>query len=237
MRTLTVSACRRPLYTHLVLSALAQCRNVWDYKVLIHLDATGPMLDELVRVCRPFLKHHDWAIQTLESAPRGCNASIVWCVDWGFAHGSNFHVHLEDDTLPHRDFLTFMEFAGASFWENKDVFSACGYSRIDGEPAASYSRKWFTPWGWGTWSDRWNEVRPLLDVSATLSWDCQMHTLRGDRSEIVPALGLVQNIGLHDGSYNTADIWAREQFAPAWAGNWGRLPLHTGWPYKGETTQ
>lgn len=233
MRTLTVSACRRPLYTHLVLSSLAQCRGVHDYEVMIHLDTSGAMLEELFRVVRPFLKHHPkW--RALTDTTAGCNASIVSCVDWGFASGANFHIHLEDDTLPHRDFLVFMEWAGGAFWDFKEFFSVCGYSRIDGDEAKAHSQKWFTPWGWGTWGDRWDEVRSSIDVTSALSWDCQMNTLRGGRSEIVPALGLVQNIGQHDGTYNDPGFWLREQFAPGWAGARPRMRLHTGWRFQGE---
>lgn len=234
MRTLSVSACRRPLYTHLALSALAQCRGVERYEVLVNIDATGSMKEELARVVRPFTEHHGWTV-SLSDPPLGCNGAILSCVDWGFFHGSQFHVHLEDDTLPHRDFLVFMEWADLTAWNRRDIFSVCGYSRLDGAEAHAHSQKWFSPWGWGIWKDRWDEVRPLLDVASPTSWDCQMNHLRGDRSEIIPSLGLVQNIGQYDGTYNNPDFWLREQFVPAWAGTRGRMRLQTGWHYQGET--
>jgi hypothetical protein len=235
MKTLTVSACRRPLYTHLVLSALAQCRGVVDYDVLINIDASGTMLSELVKVCEPFIRHHSkWAIGTRSPAPVGCNAAIVSCMEWGFARGSNFHVHLEDDTLPHADFLSYMEWAGQEFWHREDVFSVCGHTMLDGDPKAAFTRRWFTPWGWGMWSDRWAAARERIDVPSGLSWDCQLHLIRGDRFEVVPALGLVQNIGQHDGTYNTSEIWSREQFVPAWAGSRRLAPPQCRWELQGE---
>lgn len=218
MRTLTVSACRRPLYTHLVLSALAQCRGVDRYRVMVNIDAPpGPEFDSILRAVQPFVLNNGWTVnQTLRL---GCNRAIVYCMDWGFANGGQFHVHLEDDTVPHLDFLRYHEWADGVCWHRPDVFSACAYNKQDGRFDRAYTRPGFTPWGWGTWRDRWDEARSLIDVTATLSWDCQMNSIRGSRVEVVPALGRTLNIGHRDGTYNTPDLWAAKQFNPVWAGS------------------
>lgn len=235
MRTISVSAHRRPLYTHLVLSALAQCRGVEKYNVMIQFDASGKMLDELVRACHPFVsRRKNWLLRGWNVAPVGCAQTIVSCMNWGFDSGADFHIHLEDDTLPHRDFLVFMEWANGRRRNRSEVFSVCGYSRLDGEEAVAHIQRWFTPWGWGTRAEVWSEVRESIDFASPMSWDCQMNQLRGDRSEIVPALGLVQNIGQYDGTYNDPCSWLREQFAPGWAGARPRMRLHTGWRLQGE---
>lgn len=235
MKTISVSAHRRPLYTHLVLSALAQCRGVEKYDVMIQLDASGETLEELLRACSPFTERRKkWLLRGREGAPVGCTPTIVSCMDWGFDSGADFHIHLEDDTLPHRDFLVYMEWASRLCWSRAEVFSVCGYSRRDGEEAVAHTQRWFTPWGWGTRAEVWSEVRDTINFASPLSWDCQMNTLRGARHEIVPALGLVQNIGQYDGTYNDPGFWLREQFAPGWAAARPRMRLHTGWRLQGE---
>jgi hypothetical protein len=234
MKTLSVSLFRRPLCAALTLSAIARCDGIGDYHVLVNVDAQAdtPHGEAVLRVARPFLRNPLWSIRSYIT--RGCNASIVSCMDWGFECGSDFHVHLEDDTLPHVDFLSFMEWCGRRFSQDKSVFTVSGYNSKPGHVAGAASRKWFTPWGWGTWTDRWKVARSQIDVADSLSWDHQMNRIRGDRLEAFPVLGRTINIGQDDGTYNNRDIWAREQFNPIWAGSVEPKRSIYCWSYSGE---
>lgn len=232
MRTLTVSACRRPLYTHLVLAALAQCDGIEDYWVRITIDSDAGT-DEgraVARAVEPFAQSHGWAV--CHTNRRGCNQNVCESVDAGFAVGSDFHVHVEDDTLPHRDFLRFMEWAAVRFADEPSILSVCGYNSLPGDAGIAYAWPWFTPWGWGTWRNRWDDIRGRIAVGSSPSWDCQMNTQRGSLLEVVPALGLVQNIGENLGTHNYPELWFREQFNPVWAGS-VRHNRPISWDYEG----
>lgn len=236
MKTLSISLFRRPLCAALTLAAIAKCHGIEDYDVFVNVDASGdtPHGEAVCRAVQPFLQNPRWLRRS--SPTRGCNASIVACMDWGFESGSDFHVHLEDDTLPHHDFLRFMEWSARRFRDDKSVFSASGYAYSDrgGHPMNALARKWFTPWGWGTWSDRWSEARGQIDVTATLSWDCQITRIRGERSEVFPQVGRILNIGQHGGAYNNPELWEREQFNPVWMGSVAPRASLLAWSYAGE---
>jgi hypothetical protein len=234
MKTLSVSLFRRPLCAALTLSAIARCDGIEDYHVLLNVDAQAdtPHGDAVLRAARPFLRNPQWSLRSYIT--RGCNVSIVSCMEWGFECGSGFHVHIEDDTLPHIDFLRFMEWSNRRFFSDKDVFTACGYHNKDGDSQEARTRGWFTPWGWGTWLDRWEEARSQINVADTLSWDHQMNRIRGSRLEAFPVLGRILNIGQHDGAYNNPTIWSNEQFNPVWAGSYDPRRCIRCWSHSGE---
>ena len=241
-RTLSVSVFRRPAYTRRVLEALRECAGIEKFSVMIHCDVHpnhAQACEEVLTVVNEIARPMRWGVAAHQQI--GCNRNVIGAVDWGFRAGNDhpldFHVHLEDDTLPHRDFLDYMMWAADDYYFGSNVLTISGYNRKPGDPADSIIRRWFTPWGWGTWRDRWEIVRPATDVSKTLSWDCQMcgWTRNFGRFEAAPALGLVQNIGEHDGSYNNPTLWAAEQHAPVWAGNEGVvLPASREWHHAGE---
>lgn len=232
MKTLTVSACRRPLYTGLVLSSLAQCDGIDDYWVHIVVDSAmgTPEGDAVARVVEPFLDGGGWSVSHTPRA--GCNQTVCGCVDTGFSVGGDFHIHVEDDTLLHKDFLRFMEWAALKFSDDQNVLSVSGYNTGLGRAHFAHAWPWFTPWGWGTWRNRWDEMRTKISVGSSPSWDCQMDTHRGARMEVVPALGLVQNIGENLGTHNHPEQWSRDQFNPVWAGS-VRHQRPATWEYQG----
>lgn len=243
MHTLSVSLYRRPQYTFRVLDALSCCFGIEDFVVFIHCDVNPaePRCEEVVSIARKFASGRAapmrWAV--VDRGHPGCNGNIVGAVDAGFGFGgaaNDFHIHLEDDTLPHHDFLSYMRWASREYYSRPEVMSVCGYSRDGvGRPTESITRRWFTPWGWGTWRDRWARIRPLIDIGQQLTWDCQYHEIikRWHGREAAPALGRIQNIGEFDGTNNTPEFWAANQKATHWAGdeptNWGnRRWIHAG---------
>jgi hypothetical protein len=211
-KTLTISVCRRPGYTRQTLLAVRACIGVEDYAVAVMVDRQSDATLAVVEEVRlPAWEVH------VSDGPLGCNASIRRSLEWGFAR-SDFHVHLEDDTVPAKDFLSFMEW-GRRFGTDSSVLSVAGWSKIGGNPQYAVSQRWFTPWGWGTWLDRWQEVEPTWEAGGPESWDCRLARMHlGDRVEVVPALSRIQNIGRDGGTHNTPELWEREQFTPHFAG-------------------
>lgn len=68
-------------------------------------------------------------------------------------------VVLEDDCVPKKGFLTYMNTMLRTQKNNKNIGSVCGYtyphipSKADDSDIFVINR--FCPWGWGTWKDRW----------------------------------------------------------------------------------
>ena len=74
---------------------------------------------------------------------------------------------VEDDIVTSKDFLTFMNECLDRYENSKNIFSVSGYSphfdyldHIEGDVYAVHRA---CPWGWGTWSDRWDQFDPRVE--------------------------------------------------------------------------
>jgi len=218
-KTVTVSVCRRPEYTRRTLEALMACEGIGEYMVGIVVD---PQCDETMRVVNEFLLRRPWEKWVMGN-PSNCNATIRASLHVGFdMWKSEYHIHLEDDTVPAPDCLRWFEWA-AQFGDNKNFFTASAYSRDkDGDADEGRARLWFTPWGWATWRDRFEEFAHKFVGPPELSWDVSVnHVFRGYRWEIYPALARTTNIGAELGEHATPELWDIEQRNDRWAGATG----------------
>jgi hypothetical protein len=115
-------------------------------------------------------------------------------IDTAFAKGADFVFHLEEDVVPATELLKFVEFNAEFYKDAKDVFTINAWvsPKQDGE-LSSELFQWFTPWGWGTWKDRWFEMRAGWSFNR---WDQELNErMRGDRYGVFPTTSLTKNIG------------------------------------------
>ena len=219
MKTMTLTVCRRPIYTRRTIEALLQCDGISDYAVGIVVD---PQCDETLRVVHELTAGTGWSLYKATER-LGCNRAILTALHIGFVHWkSDYHVHLEDDTVPAPDCLRWFEWA-RKYGANPEVFNVAAYSRdSDGAADEARARRWFTPWGWATWRDRFDECASRWAGPNDWSWDISVnHVFRGDRCEIYPALARTTNIGADLGEHATPELWNLEQRNDRWAGATG----------------
>ena len=213
MHTVTLTLCRRPEYTRRTIAALKACTGINDYEVGVFVDrqceATLAVVHDMIPA--------SWHL-VVSQGRWGCNVAIRNALRWGFAL-SEFHVHLEDDTLPAKDFLSFCRWA-SQCGVDPSVLSVTGYAR-DNEPAdVAHRRDWFSCWGWGTWRDRWEQLDAVWAPDGPVAWDTNVHNrCRNGRVEIAPGLSRIQNIGEHGGQHNSPAIWRDCQWTPHFAGD------------------
>ena len=120
---------------------------------------------------------------------------------------------LDDDIVPAADCLRYFEWAGEKYRDDREVFTVSAYARETPPPARYHSvrrLRWFTPWGWATWRDRWEEMRAHWGFGEPFSWDVIVNRTRGERFEIQPFLSRVQNIGAEGGVHVPDPQWHRE---------------------------
>jgi hypothetical protein len=212
-KTVTVTACRRPAYTRRTLDALKRCLGIGEYVVTIIVD---PGCDETRSVAAEYAVEGWSAVFLAEKL--GCNGAIRAALDIGFSQ-NDYHIHLEDDTPPARDCLLWFEWA-RQFGGDDRVFSVTAYNKANGSRDGAAACRWFTPWGWATWADRWSEMRASWPAGGGVSWDVTQNAqTRGGRYEIRPMLSRTQNIGRDMGAHNTPEVWEREQYNEHWAGD------------------
>ena len=134
---ITLKIHSRPLYLYKVLAALAKCRNINKYPLIISQDD----------VASPTIKHQnreaiEWSgiegavkefyyIAHDQTAPLGCAGHTKFCLDQTFRVAeADFAFHLEDDTLPSQDLIEYWEQVGPILDSDFDkYFAACTFHR------------------------------------------------------------------------------------------------------------
>jgi hypothetical protein len=215
---ITVSGYNRPRYLERTLAALAKCDGIRDCRVAVMLDPCDETNEQADAASyygfQPFVM----------TARAGCNRAIQAAFQYGFQHmGSEFHVHLEDDTVPTRDCLAWFAWASDAYRSNPAVMNVSGYQKIsNGRLGECGLRRWFTPWGWGTWLDRWVGLNYGWAGSEP-SWDVVVnHAIRSGRYEVFPTVSRIQNIGAEKGTHVPSAEWhAAHHHVPATADDLG----------------
>lgn len=193
-KTLTISGYNRPDYFTQVIRGLAWCDGVGEYDVVAVLDPSDKT-QELAEIAKAA------GIQTMIMQERlGCGSMIRYCMELGFRI-SDFHIHLEDDTVPSPDCLRWFEWAARN--ASSTILTISAYNQHGGHASTNTygTRKWFTPWGWGTWKTNFEKyLKPAWDPSF---WDGGVQRVRENlgMGEVYPHVSRIQNIGAERGTF------------------------------------
>jgi hypothetical protein len=206
----------RPQYTKRVIDALSQCEGIQKYHLLIFIDHGGN--PDVIRLAND-IKFTSKEV-VVHTRRLGCDNNIHSALSAGFKK-SDYNIHIEDDICPGKDMLKYFEFCDYRYRYDLTVFTICAYhkARNEKEHQEYYCDKvfrnpWFTPWGWATWKDRWDEIKKQWNYSA---WDIHVHSnIRKDRFEIRPYLARTQNIGEFNGAHATPEIFRRDHYNEFW---------------------
>lgn len=241
MKTISVSLYRRPNYTKQVLDALLECANIRDYHIVICCEPPSTRVKQInhdientIEIAKGF--DHDNKLVVVNKNPLGCSMNIYSSIYNTFANTTtDFHIHFEDDTVPSKDCLIYFEWAKEYYKQDSSVGVVGAYERIgcadSFKPTIEYSehyisdnrrksakRKWFNPWGWGIWRDRWekNLAEPLYkrihSPGPYLSWDIlTKRTLVDDQNlhQTYPLVSRIQNIGALNGLHCPSEAFHR----------------------------
>lgn len=199
---ITVSAYNRPRYLERTLAALSRCDGIGASQVTVLIDPSECAAESAALAQKFGFRHGTYTER------QGCNGAIFHALVIGFGSGDDFHLHLEDDTVPTRDALRWFAWARDEYRGNPAVFNVSGYQRIsNGRLGECGLRRWFTPWGWGLWRDRWLGIARFWG-HADVSWDVVVnHALRAGRYEVFPTVSRIQNIGAELGTHVPSAEW------------------------------
>jgi hypothetical protein len=235
MKTITISLYNRPDYTKILFDHLNRCDGIEEYATVICCE---PVNDEVIEIAKKFRPEKSYLI--INNKKLGCNWNIFQCLNIGFDN-SNFHIHLEDDTIPGKDFLRYCEWGKTEYENNLDIFCISGYVNVNNHTEHYFPRSddinlicrrnWFTPWGWASWKDRWDAVKVnlfnKLKRQPSFSWDCHLHNLIREKYEIFPAVSRIQNIGANNGTYVPNATWHKNnQYNEFWIETIGSYTNH-----------
>lgn len=206
---------KRDQYTKSVLEGLRSCAGSFEYKILIHLEPGYPKVLDIIQ------EFEDLDIDiTINQRVLGATLNTYNCMEHGFSL-SDYVLFFEDDDMPCKDCLRFFEWARDKYENDVDILSITSYNRTWPTPDEYYKvyrKQWFTPWGWATWKDRWDEIKTKWNNN--MGWDTIInHHVRGNRYEIKPRLARTQNIGAENSVHVPNAQWHREHhYNECWAG-------------------
>ena len=201
---ITVSAYNRPEYLQQTLAALRACDGFDSCRVVVLIDPS----DEAGR-CAEVATTLGFVCFAYATRV-GCNAAIMNAFAYGFqVMESEFHLHFEDDTVPTRDALRWFAWARDAYRDQARIMNVSGYQRVsNGCLDECGARRWFTPWGWGVWRDRWDGLAAGWVRDDATSWDVVVnHVLRAGRHEVFPTVSRIQNIGAERGTHVPSAEW------------------------------
>jgi hypothetical protein len=164
----------------------------------------------------------------------GSAVSVIKSIDWIASEKHNFMI-LEDDLVPNNDFYDFSRFCSDSYVNDDEVLMWSGNRFFSEENQLNHPLPVHFPliWGWGTWSDKWIELRKGIltrqhgfSIRRSLStqsflaagkfraqdgridaWDLPLasYMFNQNRLCILPPVNLVSNIGSDDMATHTVD--------------------------------
>lgn len=216
MKTISIVLYNRPDYTKQVLQALDNCIGIDQYYISIFIE---PGCQEVIDIANQFNSD----VLKVNEKRLGCPLNTLQSIEASFASGSEYNIHIEDDTVLSRDALLYFEWA-KKYESDKSVWTVTAYNRdydCGDNPEMVMRRQWFTCWGWATWKDRWQEMKGKWGQYYRFGgWGRSVLQMRKDRYEIFPCLSRCQNIGAENGLHVRSPKWHRaHHFCERVAGN------------------
>ena len=205
MNTVTVLAHRRPHLLRQTLDALVRCYGLAEWRVCVVMDRPDNETRYLVQQVDPRWETVELDLGNATDAPYArVSRATLMALSLGFAT-SDFVVHLEEDCVPERTALAWFARMAHTYRNDPSVFTINAWSGPEtGNPEPETVGPWFTPWLWGTWVDRFQEMRQGWDFEY---WDRHLNErMRGDRLGVFPHRSLVRDIG-REGGVNPPHEW------------------------------
>lgn len=165
MKLLTMTAWRRPGYFKEVIESLEEAEGIDEYLLLVSIDGGYPdKQDEMMNILGKSSLNYEHYCQKENI---GCAGNTGFILKEGFSRAERV-IHVEDDTVFHRDAIQWFESNLDEYEQDERIFSVSGYTNgemnkiaLDGDWTENNIvgiRKKFTCWGWATWKRVWDEM-------------------------------------------------------------------------------
>ncbi len=144
----------------------------------------------------------------------GCDANTLRAIERAFNAGSDFNLHIEDDTVLAPDALALCDwFYTNPERDNYALISLHAHSREADRPLDIIESPVFSAWGWAITRDNWlNVIRPEWNQKNKMlpigwDWSVSLTIQRHGLKTLHPILSRVRNIGRDNGTYETPSHW------------------------------
>lgn len=225
-KVITMPAWIRPQYLGPVLESLSRCHGIEDYHLIICREPGNDRVGELCEsadFCTTTVVHNDQKL--------GIRKNTYQCLLRGFKE-AEYVIHVEEDVKLAPDALAYFEWARDEYRDDPTVFTVSGFvgprtSREcmkpkyeDHEWYQVRRRAHFTPSGWATWLDRWEEMKDNWQIEPSgPGWGPHLNkVLRKGRDEVFPVVARTQNVGIIGLHMNNPQLFEERFWNPYWAG-------------------
>ena len=234
------TAWRRPYYFRPVLESWADADGI--DKIRRFVISLGPTdrVDEQMKLIQEMSPRFRCGLEVLPQSehavrgdgirkPFGPHRAIAEAVTHCFGDPRvGFVVAGEEDVVVSSDVLSYMQWAATRFQDDPRVLIACAHSRggqgwdlqapardADADQEAVQLRRYFNPWVWGCWRDRWESILdPEWDrdcnsggpIRSGYDWTVQTRIMPRHKMRcVVPDASRSQNIGEREGWSSSPD--------------------------------
>jgi hypothetical protein len=232
-KVITMTHFNRPKYSHLAMKWLSRCRGVSDYKIVCYLEHS-----DIMRQMKNVIYSHsaNLDIQVVECGNRLGNSKNTQAALYHGFSIADYVIHVEDDILLYPDALEYFEYCGKKFKQEKEVVNICSFVRLLNHVCPlensnlMRTRRWFIPWGWATWKDRFDRMVELDVFNDLPGFDNNINTMLNGL-EVHPLISRSQNIGASNGCHVESEVWhLNNHYTPIWMESYKFVPnLKTEW--------
>jgi len=194
MKTITMTAWKRPDLTKQVLESLTKCYKIENYKLLAFIE---PGYDQVIDVfdkfnaCEKQIVINNHVLGIAENTKQALSTAF---------NQSDYNIHIEDDTVLLPNALNFFEWCDDNFRDDHQIGTCSAYSGNTSEslPTHAIIHRWFGCWAWSTWKTRW-------DYSLKNEWGGDMlgfaanvngWQFKNKKLQVYPMQSLCHNIGI-----------------------------------------
>jgi hypothetical protein len=206
----------RPHYMRRVLDSWEQVRGIGDALLIFQCEPHLPTVELVSAVTFAEI------VVNVNGRQMGVEANPYLAMRAGFATGADFVIQGEEDTMVTADLLEYMAWARDEYEADKNVLAVCTLqNKLLGPPDQVFRRAWFSSSTWGTWRDRWDDIRDDWPAGPRDggSWDWYMtYRCVRDRRKVTiePCTTRAQHIGeigVHgEHSAHLRAEWERQRF-------------------------
>ena len=149
----------RPMHLERMLKSLEENKESVDSDVYICIDGPAEGTDKVMHAKTVEVAKNNWNFKSknliLRKENLDCRTNIINTITELFETNERLII-LEDDLVLGTNFLSYMNGALNKYINDTSMWciNAYTYPQLNLKGGSSIS-KYISPWGWGTWSDRW----------------------------------------------------------------------------------
>lgn len=198
--TIAITVNDRPEYLGRVIESWHQVRGIDDTMVVFQVE---PKSEECLDMC--LKAGFQTQLVVLNKEQKGALGNPYAAIESGFlVLETDFVLLGEDDSIVTADVLEYVDYAANTYQRSPKALAVCTFQYNSLLfPYLVHPRQYFASVVWGTWKDRWENLRRIWPFDYNPAWDRMLldMTVHDDYYCIFPGYSRSQHIGKYNGTH------------------------------------